>query len=88
MTSLVFENQGKWDSGYGFINEEAASRPDLRSISSICLNNPILYCSNSRCRAESQDHHPETQGLLLSGGAGVCACMHGWGFHFAICFKN
>lgn len=77
MTPLVSENQGKWDSGYGFINEQAASRPDLRSISSICLNNPISYGSKSRCRAESQDHHPETQGLLVSGSTRVCACTHG-----------
>jgi len=77
MTPLVAENQGKQASGYGFISEEAASRPGLRSSSSICLNNPISYCSKSRCQAESQDYHPETQGLLVSGSTGVCACMRG-----------
>lgn len=73
---------------YFFNNEEAASGPDLRSLSSTCLNNPIPYCSKSRCGAESQDCHPETQGLLVSSSTGVCACMHGWGFFFAARFKR
>lgn len=73
---------------WGFFNEEAASRQDWRSTSSICLRNPMSYCNKSRCRAESPDRHLETHRDRVSGSTGVCEFLHGWGFPFTICFKK